>query len=304
MRSRLALYLDDLTLDEILYFDEELDRRKEKYRRQYTVLSVQCDRSPVKGATVMVAASFARDFRKFIVENAAVGGGTLLGFSPEVSVLLFVSAENASRTCSSLVANLAEFNGRGGKQPYSINLKLGAATGLDVLSPGSVRCMRESVLVKRANQCAWKCPPSQVLMDESTHKSWPLKFAAVRMPFDLDTQHIYKVTPGTLGAESDRYDNQAITIFLDKLAGHGITLVNYDLVHSELHGTSAGSWSKPVDVTQLHLQAFDPTTGQNLNYTEKIASADFSNRMEIVKRMMSSVGLALVRHEFADKLGA
>ncbi len=301
MRSRLALYFDDLTLDEMLYIEEELDRRKEKYRQLYTVLSVQIERVAARGASVPSAAQYARDLRRYIVESASVGGGTMLGFSPEVSVLLFNSVTSASRACSAMLANLAEFNGKGGHESYRVQLKQGAATGVDTLSPGSFRCVRESKLVKRANQCAWKCPIGMLLMDETTHKEWPAKFNAVRMPFDLDALNIYKVTPGTLATENDRYDNQELTIFLAKLAGAGVPLLNYDLTHHESQGDSAGSWSTAVDVTTLHLQAYDTHSGQNLHHTEKIATADFPERMEVIKRMLASSGLALIRHEFAEK---
>ena len=44
MRSRLSLYLNSLSLEEILYLEEEIDRRKDRYRQTFSVLSIQTDR--------------------------------------------------------------------------------------------------------------------------------------------------------------------------------------------------------------------------------------------------------------------
>ncbi len=296
MRSRLSLYLNDLSLEEILYLEEELERRKEKYRKHYAVLSVQTDPPVLRAESALPLQQLTRDLRRYMGECAAVGAGTILTYSPEMSVLLFHSVENASRTCSALLSGLPELNGRAGHTSYRVNLKMGIAAGTDILAPGSPRCVRKSILVKRANQCAWRSAAGTVMMDENSYQEWPEKFSAVRVPVEIEGQHIYRAVPGTIGRDSDRYDNEALNTFLNKVCDAQLGTLKYGTERIDAKDIGS-SWGTAVDSLELRLEAYDPKTGRNLSYSERIAIADYSDRMETVKRLLSGVGLALVRHE-------
>jgi len=296
MRSRLSLYLNDLSLEEILYLEEELERRKEKYRKHYAVLSVQTDPPALRAESTLPLAQLARDLRRYMGECAAVGGGTTLAYSPEISVLLFHSVESASRTCSALLSGLPELNGRPAHTSYRINLKLGIAAGTDILAPGSPRCVRKSALVKRANQCAWRSAVGTVMLDENSYQEWPEKFAAVRVPVEIEGQHIYRAVPGIIGHESDRYDNEPLNKFLTSVCDAQLMVLKYGTERIETKGVES-NWGTAVDSLELRMEAYDPRNGKNLTYAERIAVTDFPDRMEAVKRLLSGAGLALVRHE-------
>ncbi len=299
MRSRLSLYLNDLSLEEILYLEEELDRRKEKYRQHYAVLSVQTDPPVLRSDTNLPLARLARDLRRYMGECGAVGGGTILAFTPEVCVMLFHSVESASQTCSALLAGLPELNGRGGTMSYRVGLKLGLASGTDTLSPGSARCVRKSMLVKRANQCAWRSASGTLLMDEHSYHEWPMKYSAVRVPTEIDGHHVYRVVPGLLSKESDQYDNEALNHFLETSRGAGVQVFKYGANRVDTTQLNSNGWGKPVDMLELVLEGFDSRGGRSLRFTEKIAVSDFSCRMEAIKRHLSQAGLALMRQENA-----
>ena len=190
MRSRLSLYLNSLSLEEILYLEEEISRRKERYRRTYSVLSIQTDRRILRADQPVNLGQLARDMRKFITDAGAQGGGVQLAYSPEVSVLMFTSVEGASRTCAALLAGLPELNGRGGDGSYRVGLKLGLATGEDTLAPGSPRCVRRSELVRRANQAAWRSTSGILMMDEDSYHGWPGRHDATRVPIEIDGHHM------------------------------------------------------------------------------------------------------------------
>jgi hypothetical protein len=294
----LSLYLNDLSLEEILYLEEELERRKEKHRKHYAVLSVQTDPPAMRSDTGLPLAQLARDLRRYMGECAAVGGGTVLTFSPEVSVLLFHTIHNADRTCAALMTGLAELNGRAGKVSYRINLKLGLAAGTDTLAPGSPRCVKKSLLVKRANQCAWRSAAGTLMMDENSYQEWPTKFSAVRVPTEIDGQHIYRVVPGALENENDNYDNESLDKFVASVCSAGVMVLKYSM--KSVGATEINSsWGTAVDMLELSLEAYDSRTGKNLSYSERVATPDFPTRMETVKRMLSSAGLALVREEMS-----
>ena len=295
MRSRLSLCLNDLTLDEILHLDEELDRRKEKYRRNYAVLSVQADRAVLHADNMLDLGLFAREMRRYISGGAAAGGGTLLAYSPEVSVLLFNAVQGANRTCNALLSGLPEFNGRFGRQTMRIGLKLGLASGVDTLAAGSLRCVRASALVRRANQAAWRSTSNSLLMDENSYQEWPDKFSTVQVPFDIDGQHVFRVIPNTLGVSS-KWDNEVLLRFLKQAIDAGITTLKYDMERAE----------DPVpgeDSLQLVVEGYDAQRGRNLQIRERIKAEDFAERMDAVKRILSSMGLALVRHELTAGSG-
>lgn len=297
MRSRLSLFMNDLSLEEILYLEEELDRRKERYRRHYSVLSVQAvNRILTHGRKINLGA-LARDMRRLLEECAAVGGGTLLAYSPEVSVLLFNTVADASRTCAALLSALPEFNGRGGGQSYEIDLKLGLASGKDTLAPGSPRCVRRSQLVKRANQCAWRGTAGTLLLDDVSSHEWPDKYAVERVPIDIDGVGVYRVVPGMLGNDGGRYNNEELIKYLDSVRSVGISTIKYDLERIDENAENIVKWGKLVPTTKLLLQAFDPAHNQNLTYYENVATSEFEERMESVRRILSTLNLALVRHD-------
>ncbi len=296
MRSRLSLYLNDLSLEEILFLEEELERRREKHRKHYAVLSVQTDPPALRSDSTLPLGQLARDLRRYMGECAAVGGGTILAYSPEVCVLLFHTVEGASRCCSALLSGLPELNGRAGHTSYRVNFKMGLAAGTDTLAPGSPRCLRKSPLVKRSNHCAWRSAAGTLTLDENSYQEWPAKYSAVRIPAEVNGQHVYRVVPGMIGSEDDRYDNEALNKFLDSVSAAGIIVLKYGMgrpIKTEVNS----SWGTAVDMLELTLEAYNPTAGRNLTYAERIATVDLPDRMETVKRLLSSVGLALVRHE-------
>ncbi len=300
MRSRLSLFLNDLTLDEILYLAEELDRRKEKYRRNYAVLSVLADKPVLRPANLNDLSTFTREMRRYITGSAASGGGTLLAYSPEVSVLLFNSIVGAHRTCSALLSGLPEFNGRFGSQALRIGIKMGLAAGQDTLAPGSQRCVRASALVRRANQAAWRSASNTLLMDENSFQEWPEKFAVVQIPLEIEGEHVYRVIPGMLEQESLKYDNEALLDFLRSVSDAGIATLKYHMARVEIAETEDLERVAPEGgVMHLLFEAYDPQQGCNINFQERISAAESSDRMDVVKRILSSMGIALVRYEIS-----
>ena len=294
MRTRLALFFDDLFLEELLYLEEELDRRKEKYRRNYAVLAVQTDRPVLRIENMKDLERFHRDMRRFVSANAAVGGGTLLYFSPELSIILFTTIEGAGRTCSALLSGLPELHGQYSHPALRIGLKLGLASGHDLLAPGSPRSVRSSPLVRRASQSAWRGTAGTVLMDDNSYHEWPDKLTPEPLPFDLDGQRVYRAVPGTLGKTKAKYNDEGLLQFLRKVADAGIPTLKYDLVRAE---RSAGLSDPPADLVCITFEAYDPGSGSNLIFKENIGVADYGDRIEAVKRMLNTAGLALMRHE-------
>ncbi|MBI5059431.1 hypothetical protein HZB60_06585 [candidate division KSB1 bacterium] len=297
MRSRLSLFMNSLTLEELMFLEEEIERHKQPYTRQYSVLSVHTDRPVLLQHPAVSLASLARDLRRLMTESAAVGGGTLLAFSPERCLMLFNEIEQTSRSCAALYAGLPEFNGRGESESYKIGLKLGVASGEDTLGPGAPRSVRSSATVRRANECAWRSANGVILMDEATSAKWPGRQASMRMAFDIDGQHIYRATPELIGSKADRFDNSALQEFVEMVSRSGCGTIKYDLRHLEADPLRAASGGIAGAITDLTLQAFDPGESKNVNYSEKIAARDFSDRMESLKRVLSTHGLALIRYD-------
>jgi hypothetical protein len=300
MRSRLSLFFDDLALEELLFLEEELDRRKEKYRRNYAVLVVQSDRPIMRTENLLDLDQFHRDMRRFISANAAVGGGTLLYFSPEASIILFASVAGASRACSALLSGLPELHGQYRNPALRIGLKLGLTAGQDLLAPGSPRSVRSSQLVRRASQSAMRGTAGTVLIDEDSYHEWPDKLAVEPVPFDLDGQHIYRAVPGTLGQVKARYDDESLLNFLRQVAAASIPTLKYDLERIDRTELPGGA---PADSVKVKFEAYDPGSSRNLIFTEIIAVSDYGDRIEAVKRMLNSMGLALVRHETSASMG-
>jgi hypothetical protein len=118
----------------------------------------------------------------------------------------------------------------------------------------------------------------------------------VPVPFDVDGQHVYRVIPGAMDVGNGRWDNDALLRFLRQISDAGIPTLKYDMER-----ISDGS----VDEDMMHLviEGYDSARRINLKLSERIKAAEFPERMDIVKRMMSSVGLALVRHELTASTG-
>lgn len=298
MRSRLSLYLNTLSLEEILYLEEEIDRRKDRYRQTYSVLSIQTDRRISQTSNPANLGAMTRDLRKYIGDCAAQGGGIQLAYSPEVSVLMFTTVEGASRACSALITGLPELNGKCADGSYQISLKLGLATGDDTLAPGSPRCVRTSPLVKRANQAAWRSNAGALMMDENAYQEWPEKQNAMRVPIEIEGMHVYRVVPSHNG--DNFYDNEKLNDFLAQITKAGITTLKYALErHEEEAQEVAGAWSKAVAIADLHLEGYDHERDQNLVYSERLSAEGYADRLEAIRRILSEMGLALVRLESA-----
>lgn len=299
MRSRLSLYLNTLSLEEILYLEEEIDRRKDRYRRAYSVLSIQTDRRITQTTGPASLGAMTRDLRKYIADCAAQGGGIQLAYSPEVSVLMFTTVEGASRSCTALLLGLPELNGKCADGSYQISLKLGLATGEDTLAPGSPRCVRTSPLVKRANQAAWRSNAGALMMDENAYQEWPDSHNAVRVPIEIDGMRIYRTIPSHNG-DNNSYDNEKLNEFLAQVTKAGITTLKYALErHEQATQEVAGVWSKAVAIADLQLEGYDHTREKNLVYNEKLSAEGYSDRLEAIRRILSEMGLALVRLESA-----
>jgi hypothetical protein len=139
-------------------------------------------------------------------------------------------------------------------------------------------------------------------MDENCYAEWPDKYSVIRVPIEMDGLNTYRAVPGILGSDNDIYDNEALIQFLNKVSEAGIITLKYDTEHAE--SESAGSaFSSPVPVMRLTLEAYDPRTHANLSMYENIATADYPDRLEVVRRMLSSMGLALVKHETSATTG-
>lgn len=298
MRSRVSIFLNDLMLDEILYLEEELDRRKSKFRRTYSVLAVQADRPVLRTEVLRELGGFAKNLRKYLSSSAASGGGVLLAYSPEVSILLFKTVSGASRTCASLFSELPEFNGRSETGTLRIGVKMGLATGVDTLAPGSPRSVRKSPLVRRANELAWRGTSNTLLLDENTYLEWPDKGALMLVPFDVDGQHTYRVLPELINLRQTQYDNAALLTFLRQITDGGIPTLKYDMIRIDDGPGHSGTIDNDAKM-HLMFEAYFPARGENLSFREVIAVSDYAERMDAVKRILSSMGLALVRQELS-----
>jgi hypothetical protein len=297
MRARLPLFLDELSLEEVLSLEEELSRRKEKHRRNYSVLVAQTDRPILRSDNVPELGAFTRHMRRFMSSSAAVGSGTLLAFSPEASVLLFTSVAGACRTCGALLNGLPELNGRSPNNVLHIQLKLGLATGVDTIAPGSARSVRQSVLVKRASEAAWRSAANEVLLDESSYVEWPEKSAVAHAPFDMHGQHVYRAVPGLLGHGSNEYDNDALLRFLRRAAEAGIPTLKYNVRHKDADMDSGEQNTARVPTMEVMLEAYDAEHESNLTFKESVAATDLNDRIEVLKRILAAMGLAFVRYE-------
>jgi len=271
-----------------LYLEQEVDRHKERYRRHYSVLAVQADKPILRAENARDLNRFSRDVRRYVMNSAARGGGALLMFSPEVSVVLFNSVADAAKSSAALLSALPELNGLYGSPALRFAVKMGLATGLDTLAPGSPRSVRRSELVPRASGLALRSAPNSLLMDESSYAEWPERQSVVLAPFDADGRAVYRVIPGIFSGAGGRYDNEALMKFLKKVAAQEIPTLKYNM-------TRLPSEDDTHSRMQLTLEAYDPEQCRNVSFEEQIDPRDFADRMDVIKRIVNSMGLAMVR---------
>lgn len=294
MRSRLPLYLNSLTLEEILYLEQEVDRHKERYRRHYSVLAVQTDKPILRAENAADLQRFARDVRRYMQSSSAQGGGAVLMFSPEVSIVLFNSVKDAAKASAALLSALPELNGRYGSPSLRFAIKMGLATGLDTLAPGSPRSVRRSSLVPRASGLALRSAPNSLLMDEGSYAEWPERQSVIPAPFDAEGRTLYRAIPGIFSSASGQYDNESLMVYLKRVVARGISTLKYTMERSPVDSGSITDdpVSHPVRLT---LEAYDPEQARNLLFEERTDPRDFADRMDVVKRIVNSMGLAMVR---------
>ena len=293
MRSRLPLYLNSLTLEELLYLEQEVDRYEERYRRHYSVLAVQTDKPILRAENAADLNRFARDVRRYVLSSAARGGGAVLMFSPEVSIVLFHSVADAAKSSAALLSALPDLNGRYGNLALRFAVKMGLATGLDTLAPGSPRSVRRSSLVPRASGLALRSAANSLLMDEGSYTEWPERHSVVPAPFDAEGRAVYRVIPGIFSGAGGRYDNDSLMTYLKKVAAHEISTLKYNM--ERLPGENGDVGDATTSVVQLTLEVYDPEQARNVLFVERIDPRDFADRMDVIKRIVNSMGLAMVR---------
>jgi len=303
MRSRLPLFLNELTLEDILFLEDELSRRKEKHRRHYSVLVVQTDKAILRADNLNELVRFTRDARRYISGSSAVGGGAILAFSPEVSAALFTSVAKAASAASALLTALPELNGRYEQLSLRFGVKMGLATGVDTLSPGSPRSVRGSTLVARANRLAKRSATNALLMDQNSHNEWYDKQSAIITTFDADGETVYRVIPGLFRKEDARYDNESLVAYLKRVAGDELPTLKYSVERVARNVLEANP-NLSGHVVQISLEAYNLTSNQNMTFKEIVPAADYAPRMDVVKRIVNSMGLAMVRYDMDATGGA
>ncbi|MCB9366712.1 MAG: hypothetical protein H6506_00050 [Calditrichaeota bacterium] len=304
MGRRLQIYLERLSLDELLFLEHELDRRKLKFKKEYSVLAVQPEQKLLTALQRTTLVPLSRELRRHYNECAAAGGGILLAYSPEVSLLLMRDVKGAETAAVKLFTGLAEVNGRLSGDTPRVSLKLGLATGEDVLAAGSVRSIRQSELVRRASQCAWKSPAGAMLIDERSARKWEPKSAPVRLPIEIEGNQVFRVTPSEPSQTAAVPDNDKLEEFVNQAVEKGVTTLKYSLLREEANEVSNGAWSKPVARAVITVEGYDSEAGRNMVYTLRCAFAEYSEKVDYVRRVISDRGLGLVKHEVATQITA
>jgi len=174
MRSRLPLYLDSLSLEEIFFLEAELAHYREKFRGCYTVLAAwtQADLAPIVGAGDEATLGGVTWLRKLYRLGAAAGGGALLIFHPETSLFLFRDVPGASRSVAHLTEGFSAFGGvkfGRGNLPWCF----GMATGEDFLAEDSPRALGKSVVAQRAVALVKRASHATLLLDDLSYRQWP-----------------------------------------------------------------------------------------------------------------------------------
>jgi len=303
MSSRVHLYLERLSLDELLYLEQEIERRKARFRKEYFVLAVQTDQKLLTTLRGDMLHQITREMRRHINECTAAGSGVQLAYSPDSSLLLFRDLKGAVETSTRLLTGIADVNGKLGGAT-TIGLKLGIASGEDVLAPGSARCLRNSVLARRAGQCAWKSPAGVLLIDERTAQRWEPRQDPMRLPIEIDGASVFRVVPGALKTSTNDDDEDRLKEFLSLAVSRGISTLKYSLLREEARDTSGNAWSKPVARAVINIEAFDSQSLKNITFTTKCALSEYAEHVDRVRRMVSDRGLGLVKHEEASIISA
>lgn len=174
MRSRLPLYFDSLSLEEILFLEAELARHREKFRGCYTILAAwtQADLAPIIGAGDEATLGGVSWLRRLYRLGAAAGGGALLIFHPETSLFLFRDVPGAARSVAHLSEDLSALGGAKfghGNLPWC----LGMATGEDFLAEDSPKALGKSVVAQRALALVKRASHATLLLDDSSYRQWP-----------------------------------------------------------------------------------------------------------------------------------
>ena len=302
--GRLNLYLEHLSLDEVLFLEQELQRRKAKFRKEYSILAVQTEQRLLTAVDRATLGPIMREMRRHLSDSAATGGGIMLAYSPETSLLMFRDVEGASKSAAKLLSGLAEVNGRIGTESHRITLKLGLATGMDTVAAGSARSIRQSALVKRAGQCAWKCPAGSLLMDEQSAQKWTVRSEAIRLPIEVEGSAVYRVVPDSRASNTSDAGYAQVGEFLSEAVQRKISTLKYSLLREEGEASVNGAWSKPVTRVVITLEYFDHETGRNANVSIRCALTEYADKVEQIRRMVSDRGLGLVKHEEASQLYA
>ncbi len=304
MSSRVSIYLESLVLDELLFLESELNRRKSKFKTEHVVMAVQSEQKVLTTFRREVVNLFAKDMRRYVNECAAAGSGVQLAYSPDISLLLFSRVDGAATAASLLLTGLAELNGKHGNDEHRIALKLGLACGVDTLAAGSMRSVRQSVLVRLASQSAWKAPAGTMLMDEAAAHSWTPRHEPVRVPIEIEGASIFRVTPNSATPLKPIADEDGLVEFLEFVKSREITTLKYSLLREEGENSERGAWSTQVATVSITLEAYDPQQLRNITFSTKCALSDYSGNVERIKRMVSDRGLGLVKHEEATSLSA
>lgn len=304
MSSRVQLYLERLSLDEIFYLEQELERRKARFRREFSVLAVQTEQKFLVTTSKEALAPINRELRRHINECTAAGSGVQLAYSPDVSLLLFRDLKGAVATATRLLTGLADVNGKLGGDGNRIALKLGLATGEDVLAAGSVRCIRNSVLVRRASQCAWRSPAGTLFIDDRTAQLWEPRHDPIRLPIEIDGIALFRVVPGELHTSAPIADEDRLVEFLDRAVSRGISTLKYSLLREEANENNNAAWSRPLARAVITIEAFDAQALKNITYTTKCALGEYAEKVDRIRRMVSDRGLGLVKHEEASAITA
>lgn len=302
MSSRISLYLENLSLDDLLFLEAELNKRKSKFSAEHVVLAVQTEQKVLATLRRETVNQFSRDMRKYVNECSVAGSGVQLAYTPDVSLLLFKDVANAAKTAALLLTGLAELNGKHGSNEHRIALKLGLASGHDTLAAGSMRSVRQSALVRRASQCAWKSPAGTMLMDEACARAWGNRHDPVRIPIEIEGTPIYRVTPTSSATSQKVADEDRFVEFLDQAVNKEISTLKYFLLREDAEDSGNGAWSKPVARAVITIEAFDSTAMRNLTYTLKCSLSDYASLIERIRRMISDRGLGLVKHEEASNM--
>lgn len=171
MRSRLPLYLNSLSLDEILFIESELSLYKERFRGHYTVLAMDIATGflGVKEATDNTQRRNLSKLHEMYQLRSAMEGGALLDARPECPVFLLGDVGRAAKVVHHLIEGLRDSCCSSKKLTW----RFGMATGEDILAEDSWRATRTSVLVKRALRLAAQAEIGRILLDEVSWKAWP-----------------------------------------------------------------------------------------------------------------------------------